>query len=128
MNLSKKYKLLSKLGQGSYGVAYRACLQADSAKIFVIKRVSLANLLPREAVDAIKEAKLLDILNHPNVLEHVRGPAAPLLRMPHAPTMPTMMLSRPRLVTASAAARMRPPSAKARPPIVQSVQFLGCRH
>lgn len=76
VDLNVKYKLLSKLGQGSYGVAFRACLRADRSKIVVIKRVSMANLLPHEAVDAVKEAKLLDILNHPNVLEHVRSPAA----------------------------------------------------
>jgi len=34
----------------------------------VIKKIDINNLSPQEKIDTMKEAKILEVLNHPNII------------------------------------------------------------
>ena len=62
-----KYKRIKLLGEGSYGKAYLVeCIQ-DSSKC-VIKQINLFQLSEEEKRHTIDEARILESLNHPNII------------------------------------------------------------
>lgn len=61
-----KYTKLAKIGSGSFGCAYLVTRKADPlAKKFVVKEIRMD---PRDQHGALREAKLLAALDHPNII------------------------------------------------------------
>lgn len=60
------YKKISTLGTGSFGVAYLVECQSDKAKA-VIKQIDIGEMNEDERKETLKEAKILEVLNHPNI-------------------------------------------------------------
>jgi len=63
-----KYKLIRKIGAGTFGTAYLCCLRADDRQMFVVKKIKLKGLSKADTDDAVKEAMLLQNLEHPNIV------------------------------------------------------------
>ena len=62
------YKKISELGQGAYGIAY--LVQDKKYKqYYVMKTIPLKNLNEKERKDALKEASILQNLDHPNIIK-----------------------------------------------------------
>ena len=62
------YKRIKLLGEGSFGKAYLVESIRDKKKC-VIKQLDLNNISEAERKETIKEAKILQIFNHPNIIE-----------------------------------------------------------
>lgn len=61
-----KYTKLAKIGSGSFGCAYLVTRKADPlARKFVVKEIRMD---PRDQQGALREAKLLAALDHPNII------------------------------------------------------------
>ena len=60
------YKKVSTLGVGSFGTAYLVqCLSNNS--LAVIKQIDIAQMSEEERRETLNEAKILEVLNHPNI-------------------------------------------------------------
>ena len=67
MQGQEQYRKIKLLGEGSFGKAF--LVQCDSDKSYrVIKQVDIARMSESERQDTLKEAKILEALNHPNVI------------------------------------------------------------
>lgn len=55
------------LGKGSFGKAFLVQAESDGA-LCVIKKIDIAKLSEQEKKETIKEAKILEVLNHPNII------------------------------------------------------------
>ncbi|EGR34335.1 protein kinase domain protein [Ichthyophthirius multifiliis] len=62
------YTKLDILGEGSYGKAFLVESKADQKK-WVIKQIAMNSLSPEEQKEIVKEAKILEILCHPNIVK-----------------------------------------------------------
>lgn len=61
------YKKISTLGTGSFGTAY--LVECQSAKEYaVIKQIDIQNMSEEERKETLREAKILEVLNHPNIV------------------------------------------------------------
>ena len=61
------YKKKQLLGEGAFGKAY--LVECESSKdLCVIKQVNIANMSEREKEETLKEAQILEVLNHPNIV------------------------------------------------------------
>jgi len=60
------YKKVSTLGTGSFGVAYLVQCQSDKM-MAVIKQIDIGEMNEEERKETLKEAKILEVLNHPNI-------------------------------------------------------------
>ncbi len=60
------YKKISTLGTGSFGVAYLVQCNSDKA-MAVIKQIDISEMTEDERKETLKEAKILEVLNHPNI-------------------------------------------------------------
>ena len=60
------YKKVSTLGVGSFGTAYLVECQSDK-QMAVIKQVDISEMPEDERKETLKEAKILEVLNHPNI-------------------------------------------------------------
>ena len=60
------YKKVSTLGTGSFGVAYLVQCQSDK-QMAVIKQIDIGEMNEEERKETLKEAKILEVLNHPNI-------------------------------------------------------------
>jgi serine/threonine protein kinase len=64
----EKYKKLEKLGEGTYGVVYKA-INLETNETVAIKRIRLEKEDDGVPSTAIREISLLKNLKHPNVVE-----------------------------------------------------------
>ena len=55
------------MGKGSFGKAFLVQAESDGSYA-VIKKIDIASLSEQEKKDTIKEAKILEVLNHPNII------------------------------------------------------------
>jgi NIMA (never in mitosis gene a)-related kinase 1/4/5 len=60
------YKKISTLGVGSFGTAYLVECQSDK-QMAVIKQIDIGAMSEEERKETLKEAKILEVLNHPNI-------------------------------------------------------------
>lgn len=60
------YKKVNTLGVGSFGTAYLVQCQSDKA-LAVIKQIDISEMQEEERKETLKEAKILEVLNHPNI-------------------------------------------------------------
>jgi serine/threonine protein kinase len=64
----EKYKKLEKLGEGTYGVVYKA-INLETGETVAIKKIRLEKEDDGVPSTAIREISLLKNLKHPNVVE-----------------------------------------------------------
>lgn len=62
------YDLLETIGKGSYGKIIKARRKSDG-QIVVVKKVALDRLTPQEQNDTLNEMKLMEQLDHPNIVK-----------------------------------------------------------
>jgi serine/threonine protein kinase len=65
-----KYQMLDKLGEGTYGVVYRA-KDRVTGKVVAIKKIKLENEDEGVPATSIREICLLKELKHPNIVQYV---------------------------------------------------------
>lgn len=61
------YKKVQTLGVGSFGTAYLVECQSDKA-LAVIKQIDIQQMSEDERKETLREAKILEVLNHPNIV------------------------------------------------------------
>ena len=64
----EKYKKMEKLGEGTYGVVYKA-INLETGETVAIKKIRLEKEDDGVPSTAIREISLLKNLKHPNVVE-----------------------------------------------------------
>lgn len=62
------YKKEKKLGEGAYGSAYLVRCGSDNS-LAVIKQIDITELDEEEKEQTLKEAKILEVLNHPCIVQ-----------------------------------------------------------
>lgn len=70
--LMGKYKILKKLGEGSFGTVFLVEDEKDQGQ-YVLKQISLAGMTPQELVDCKKEISILSVLNNPYIVRYIRS-------------------------------------------------------
>ena len=68
----EKYETIGKLGEGGYGAAFK-CRSKLTGKYFVIKRINTEHLSDAEKKEVRNESKILQALNHPNIIKFERA-------------------------------------------------------
>jgi NIMA (never in mitosis gene a)-related kinase len=61
------YKKVSTLGTGSFGTAYLVECQSNK-EYAVIKQIDIQSMSDEERKETLREAKILEVLNHPNII------------------------------------------------------------
>ncbi|CAD7697301.1 unnamed protein product [Ostreobium quekettii] len=69
---SEAFEVVSTLGKGTYGACYKVRRRCDG-RIFVVKVVSLDGLSDRDRGETLNEARLMENLRHPNVVEYTES-------------------------------------------------------
>lgn len=67
MNMSERYKIISTLGEGSFGKCFLVETQSTHERR-VIKQVDLNPLSKEAQSESLREAKILEQLHHPNII------------------------------------------------------------
>eukprot|EP01137_Pigoraptor_chileana_P004636 Opistho-2@46545 len=66
---ANRYENATKLGSGAFGVVYIVRDKEDRTE-YVMKKIQVGALKPDETFDALREAKLLYQLSHPNIVRY----------------------------------------------------------
>ena len=64
------YKIIKKIGEGSYGIVYLIKMETNLS-LCVLKKIDLKGLSKQEIKDTYKEVNLLKKLDHPNIIKFV---------------------------------------------------------
>ena len=64
------YKIIKKIGEGSYGLVYLIKMETNLS-LCVLKKIDLKGLSKQEIKDTYKEVNLLKKLDHPNIIKFV---------------------------------------------------------
>ena len=68
--ISEEYKEGKEIGKGTYGLVHMcAHVGTPHEQNLVIKKIDLAKMKRKEIADLVKEAKLLGMFNHPNIVK-----------------------------------------------------------
>jgi NIMA (never in mitosis gene a)-related kinase len=67
-----KYKVVKKLGQGSYGTVYLVQDSKDN-QFFVMKKITVSGMGEQELADCKKEIQILSVMKHPNIIRYKRS-------------------------------------------------------
>jgi hypothetical protein len=68
--ISDEYKEGKEIGKGTYGLVHMcAHVGTPHEQNLVIKKINLAKMKRKEIADLVKEAKLLGMFNHPNIVK-----------------------------------------------------------
>jgi NIMA (never in mitosis gene a)-related kinase len=70
MQKIRRYERLDKIGQGSFGKVYKV-RDRKSKKYFVLKEIDLSVLTPKNIREAENEVKILNVLDHENILSFI---------------------------------------------------------
>eukprot|EP00088_Acartia_fossae_P006423 TRINITY_DN12957_c1_g1_i1.p1 TRINITY_DN12957_c1_g1~~TRINITY_DN12957_c1_g1_i1.p1 ORF type:complete len:430 (-),score=105.89 TRINITY_DN12957_c1_g1_i1:116-1405(-) len=63
-----KYEKLAKIGQGTFGEVFKARCKQDKNKIVALKKVLMENEKEGFPITALREIKILQLLNHENIV------------------------------------------------------------
>lgn len=66
---ANRYRVEKRLGSGSFGTVYLVEDMKAKGEWKVLKEIYVGELQPDETVDAMREARLLSNLNHPNIVK-----------------------------------------------------------
>lgn len=66
---ANRYRVEKRLGSGSFGTVFLVEDTMSKGEWKVLKEIFVGELQPDETVDAMREAKLLSTLNHPNIVK-----------------------------------------------------------
>ncbi|XP_078365855.1 LOW QUALITY PROTEIN: serine/threonine-protein kinase Nek11-like [Oculina patagonica] len=66
---ANRYRVEKRLGSGSFGTVYLVEDMRTKGEWKVLKEIFVGELQPDETVDAMREARLLSNLNHPNIVK-----------------------------------------------------------
>eukprot|EP00826_Nyctotherus_ovalis_P056737 TRINITY_DN771_c0_g5_i1.p1 TRINITY_DN771_c0_g5~~TRINITY_DN771_c0_g5_i1.p1 ORF type:complete len:122 (-),score=30.17 TRINITY_DN771_c0_g5_i1:75-440(-) len=69
-NALSDFKILSELGRGAYGIAYQVRSLKLQGETFVLKRIPISHLNPRQQKEALFEVQILRRLKHPNIIKY----------------------------------------------------------
>lgn len=64
----ESYKKIKVLGKGSFGKAFLVQAESDGSYA-VIKKIDIAQMSEKEKVETMQEAKILEVLHHPNIVQ-----------------------------------------------------------
>jgi NIMA (never in mitosis gene a)-related kinase len=67
--LGNRYKVERRLGSGNFGVAQLVKDLKAGGELKVLKELPMRDVEPGETVDAVREARLLSKLDHPNIVK-----------------------------------------------------------
>lgn len=67
MSKRKKFKVISKLGKGSFSTVYKV-LRTENNKIYALKKVPLSKLKEKEIENSLNEIWILASISHPNII------------------------------------------------------------
>ena len=65
----RQYKILEKLGKGTFGIVYKVINEYESM-IYVIKQISLNGLSKQQINQVYSEAKILSLINSKYVVKY----------------------------------------------------------
>ena len=68
---NSQYKVIKKIGEGSYGIVYLVESNKTSAR-YVLKKIDLKGLSKSEIKDTYKEVNILKKLDHPNIIKFIQ--------------------------------------------------------
>jgi len=73
-----KYEKIAKIGQGTFGEVFKACEKKNKYNIVALKKIILENEKEGFPITALREIKILQVLNHENIVNlievcHSRG-------------------------------------------------------
>jgi len=63
-----KYEKIAKIGQGTFGEVFKAKCKTDRTKIVALKKVLMENEKEGFPITALREIKILQLLNHENIV------------------------------------------------------------
>ena len=63
-----KYEKIAKIGQGTFGEVFKARCRQDRNKIVALKKVLMENEKEGFPITALREIKILQLLNHENIV------------------------------------------------------------
>lgn len=67
MKQPERYTKIKLLGQGAYGRAYLVKCE-NSGDQAVIKEINISSMSDDEKKEALKEAKIMELVKHPNII------------------------------------------------------------
>ena len=65
--MGETYNQIRLLGEGAFGKAYLVEAQSDRSQC-VIKQMDISSMSDQERKDALREAKILEAFDHPNII------------------------------------------------------------
>lgn len=65
----KDFEVLSKLGEGSFGIVFKVQRKLDANK-YVLKKINISKMNTRCKEDALNEVRFLSKLEHPNIVKY----------------------------------------------------------
>jgi NIMA (never in mitosis gene a)-related kinase len=66
----KTYKIIKQIGKGSYGIVY-LCQNQKNKELCVVKSIDLSSLNEKEKEETINESKILQKLDHQNIIKFI---------------------------------------------------------
>ena len=69
-NCLNDFKIISELGHGTYGIAYKVTALKQPGAIFVLKKIPISHLDPKQQRDALIEVQILRKLSHPYIIKY----------------------------------------------------------
>lgn len=65
------YKAIKLIGKGKFALVYRAHPISDPTQTLALKRISIDQINPKAREKCLKEVRLLQSLNHPNIIQYM---------------------------------------------------------
>ena len=63
-----KYEKIAKIGQGTFGEVFKARCRTDKNKIVALKKILMENEKEGFPITALREIRILQLLNHVNIV------------------------------------------------------------
>ncbi len=66
----KDFRMITELGRGAYGIAYKVEALRRANAVFVLKKIPIKHLRPRQQRDALREVQILRRISHPHIIRY----------------------------------------------------------